>query len=209
MKIHKFFTRETFPQWERDTRFVPQLHHLVETLRSFHLEYDDEAGRTFLHRSAASGDIARTYAAVILGGDAEAKDDLGETPLHKAIRHGAVANIQALLAAGAKPNTPSAKGVTPLEMALNSKQNRTEMIRVLLEAGGDPKIVLKKFEPLIRATMSENEREMYQEIIDCAHQAQNRFAACAFVFANHRSAAEKGMLPFHDLERIVATLIVS
>ncbi|MDN3506910.1 MAG: ankyrin repeat domain-containing protein [Simkaniaceae bacterium] len=185
MKIHNIFTINTFPEWEKNTHFFPQLHRLVETLRNFHLDLEDENGKTFLHRSAAAGDIAQTYATVILGGDTEAKDDSGETPLHKAIRHGAIANVQALIAAGAKPNTPNANGKTPLDLALNAKQNRSEMIRVLLEAGGDPDIVLEKFEPLIRATMSENEREIYGEIIEHAQVAKRRQRVRVLAFVNH------------------------
>jgi hypothetical protein len=85
-------------------------------------------------------------------------------------------------------------------MALRSKYDQSKTILALLAAGGDPQIVLDKYEPLIWATMSENAREGYQEIIDAALEGKTRQSVASFVFANRARVAP---FVYPDLEQLI------
>lgn len=106
-----------------------------------------------LARAAAAGKPAEVARAVGAGADPNARGKEGLTPLFWSIMANNAVGVEALLKAGAKPNLPmrmnNGKGFEwdeyPVVIAAKGKP---EVLKVLLENGGDPESVSHKLSAL-------------------------------------------------------------
>jgi ankyrin repeat protein len=105
------------------------------------MESTDSLGRTPLFYAVAKDDIHRIHTQVADSANVNARDHHGETPLHAAAREFKIAAATILLAEGANPNAQDNEGNTPLFRAVFDSRGRGEMIRQLLAAGADKRII--------------------------------------------------------------------
>ncbi len=95
--------------------------------------------------------------------------------------------ILALLAAGADPNARNEKGVMPIGIAV--KDGNPDFVKALLDAGADPNVQDGEgFTPLMRATISSFNTELWQLLLDSVGtpgnaDLQNKFGVTALMIA--------------------------
>ncbi|KAL6897666.1 putative ankyrin repeat protein [Trichoderma evansii] len=113
------------------------------------VNYEDFLGATPLHWVFSRENPNLESAEVIHqnGGNINSQDYQGNTPLEYAVRHAkSVAGVKWLLANGADPNVKTKQNL----LLYASSQNKTAMLRMLLEAGADPNTP-RHFPPLFSA----------------------------------------------------------
>ena len=87
------------------------------------------------------------------GAKVDGQNSTGTTALMLAVRRGLMAIVNLLLDCGADPNVQSQSGCSAMHDACSFHYNSTEILRALLEAGGDPSAALwdKGITPLVMA----------------------------------------------------------
>jgi len=105
---------------------------------------EDLAGYTGLHAAAAKGDPVAIAVALVTGSNPNARDLAGRTPLHVAVFAGQPAAVRALLAGRADPNALERQRYDAITIA--AVQNDVDMLKLLLERGGNPRAVTSPYE---------------------------------------------------------------
>jgi uncharacterized protein len=100
----------------------------------------DVYGRTALHYAAIGGDAVEVRALLDKGAVADAADDNGFTPLHFAAQSGATEVAEVLIEAGASVDSRDSHGNTPLAKAVFNSRGNGEVIKLLRNAGADPRL---------------------------------------------------------------------
>ncbi|RHY32155.1 hypothetical protein DYB32_002802 [Aphanomyces invadans] len=99
--------------------------------------------RTPMHWAAINGQASTVLALINAGADPNFQDARGRSPLHWAVRNNKTSVVQVLLENGADPNLQDAKGLTPLICAAFAEHVHSDLLRVLVEYGGDINFRLK------------------------------------------------------------------
>lgn len=112
----------------------------------------------------AARDKATALALIEAGADLSGHDKTGETILSNAIfltedPQDRLELVRALLAHGADPRLLNVDGTGPLLECINYNDDR--VMRLLLEAGADPNVILDGEEPLYDYTQCDYEYESY------------------------------------------------
>jgi len=100
----------------------------------------DEFGRSPLHYAAAESDAAYVQLLLSAGAGPNERDDGGWTPRHFAAQAVSADVTDALLRSGANVDLRDSHGNTPLWRAVYSSCGDGSVIRLLRDAGADPRV---------------------------------------------------------------------
>jgi ankyrin repeat protein len=99
----------------------------------------DRQGRVDLHYAALNGTAEQALSLLEAGQDPNIADRDGFAPLHLAAQQNNVAVAEVLLGHGASVDPVNKFGNTPLFVAVFNSRGNGEMIRLLRDAGADPR----------------------------------------------------------------------
>ncbi|ETV83119.1 hypothetical protein, variant [Aphanomyces astaci] len=99
--------------------------------------------RTPMHWAAINGQASTVDVLIQGGADPNFQDARGRSPLHWAVRNNKVDAVQVLLVNGADANLQDVKGMTPVICAAFAERVHPDLLRALVEFGGDINFQLK------------------------------------------------------------------
>ncbi len=102
-----------------------------------------------LEEAIAADDPAAVNAALSGGGNANAVGAVGVTPLAFAVGTGKERAARALIAGGANPNVEDEEGDTAVTLAVDRYPSQPELLRMVLDAGGNPNQLRPDGDPVI------------------------------------------------------------
>ncbi|QUL38370.1 ankyrin repeat domain-containing protein [Erythrobacter sp. JK5] len=102
-----------------------------------------------LETAIAADDPAAVDAAIAGGANVNASGAVGVTPLAFAVGTGKVQAARALIARGANPNLEDDEGDTAVTLAVNGYAREPELLRMVLDAGGNPNQLRRDGDPVI------------------------------------------------------------
>jgi len=100
----------------------------------------NESGSNLLHVAIARKNVKIALDLIERGIDVNYQNAQGQTPLHHAAAFQLAELVQAILSAGGKVSTTDIHGNTPLWTAVAKPKRNHEIVKLLLEAGGDPEV---------------------------------------------------------------------